>query len=261
MIPAVVGYRPTSTTRSLPWWAALMVMCAAGPDLGSLASYLVFVRQTALPINQLTQQGNFLLARAGRRRAHLHGHGRTAGDRRGHGGAGQRAGKTADGTADRVRGGSTGRWAWCDRRRPDVPLDAAARRRTVPRRQLWLHAGPDRFCRTSRSTPSRGRKSPLSAPRARARPRLPTSSTAFMTCRGRPITYDGMDVRHIEKDDLRRSLGVVLAGHPPVHRHGGGQHPLRQAGRDAGEKLSSRGQNCQRRLLHPPPAAGATTPW
>ena len=31
-------------------------------DLGSLASYLVFVRQTTLPINQLTQQGSFLLA-------------------------------------------------------------------------------------------------------------------------------------------------------------------------------------------------------
>ena len=31
-------------------------------DVGSLASYLVFVRQAAMPINQLTQQGNFLLA-------------------------------------------------------------------------------------------------------------------------------------------------------------------------------------------------------
>ena len=30
-------------------------------DVGALASYLVFVRQAAMPINQLTQQGNFLL--------------------------------------------------------------------------------------------------------------------------------------------------------------------------------------------------------
>jgi len=30
-------------------------------DAGSLASYLVFVRQAAMPINQLTQLGNFLL--------------------------------------------------------------------------------------------------------------------------------------------------------------------------------------------------------
>lgn len=31
-------------------------------DIGSLASYLVFVRQAAAPINQFTQQSNFLLA-------------------------------------------------------------------------------------------------------------------------------------------------------------------------------------------------------
>ncbi len=31
-------------------------------DVGSLASYLVFVRQAACPINQFTQQSNFLLA-------------------------------------------------------------------------------------------------------------------------------------------------------------------------------------------------------
>ena len=30
--------------------------------MGSLASYLVFVRQAAMPINQFTQQSNFLLA-------------------------------------------------------------------------------------------------------------------------------------------------------------------------------------------------------
>ena len=31
-------------------------------QLGALASYLVYVRQTALPINQFTQQLNFILA-------------------------------------------------------------------------------------------------------------------------------------------------------------------------------------------------------
>ena len=31
-------------------------------DMGSLASYLVFVRQAALPINQFTQQSNFILS-------------------------------------------------------------------------------------------------------------------------------------------------------------------------------------------------------
>ena len=31
-------------------------------DVGALASYLVFVRQSVMPINQFTQQTNFLLA-------------------------------------------------------------------------------------------------------------------------------------------------------------------------------------------------------
>ena len=60
MIPAVVsiGYLNYAVIAVV---GGLMVMWGWS-DLGSLASYLVFVRQTTLPINQLTQQGNFLLA-------------------------------------------------------------------------------------------------------------------------------------------------------------------------------------------------------
>ena len=47
-------------------------------DVGSLASYLVFVRQACMPINQLTQQGNFLLDGPRRSRAHLCRHGEEA---------------------------------------------------------------------------------------------------------------------------------------------------------------------------------------
>lgn len=39
-----------------------MMVIAGQSDIGSLASYLVFVRQSAMPINQFTQKGNFLLA-------------------------------------------------------------------------------------------------------------------------------------------------------------------------------------------------------
>ena len=46
---------------SLPWWAASWPF-RDGADVGSLASYLVFVRQTAMPINQFTQQSNLILA-------------------------------------------------------------------------------------------------------------------------------------------------------------------------------------------------------
>ena len=44
------------------------------------------------------------------------------------------------------------------------------------------------------------------------------------------IRYDGININKIKKADLRRSPGHRAAGHPPVHRHGDGEHPLRPAG-------------------------------
>ena len=60
MIPAVVSisYINYAIVAILGGIMALQGMT----DVGSLASYLVFVRQAAAPINQFTQQGNFLLA-------------------------------------------------------------------------------------------------------------------------------------------------------------------------------------------------------
>ncbi len=60
MIPAVVSisYVNYAIVAVLGGIMALKGMT----DVGSLASYLVFVRQAAMPINQLTQQSNFLLA-------------------------------------------------------------------------------------------------------------------------------------------------------------------------------------------------------
>ena len=63
MIPAVVSisYINYAIVAILGGIMALQGMT----DVGSLASYLVFVRQAAAPINQFTQQGNFLQARSG----------------------------------------------------------------------------------------------------------------------------------------------------------------------------------------------------
>ncbi len=60
MVPAVVSisYVNYAIVAVLGGWMAL----AGQTDVGVLASYLVFVRQTALPINQFTQQSNFLLS-------------------------------------------------------------------------------------------------------------------------------------------------------------------------------------------------------
>ncbi len=60
MIPAVVSisYVNYAVVAVLGGFMAI----AGLTDVGALASYLVFVRQTALPINQFTQQSNFLLS-------------------------------------------------------------------------------------------------------------------------------------------------------------------------------------------------------
>ena len=60
MVPAVVSisYVNYAIVAVLGGWMAL----TGQTDLGVLTSYLVFVRQTALPINQFTQQSNFLLS-------------------------------------------------------------------------------------------------------------------------------------------------------------------------------------------------------
>ncbi|MFR7742359.1 MAG: ATP-binding cassette domain-containing protein [Acutalibacteraceae bacterium] len=59
------------------------------------------------------------------------------------------------------------------------------------------------------------------------------------------IRYDGININKIKKPDLRRSLGIVLQDTQPVHRHGHGQHPLRQAGRH-GRGMHRRGEARQR---------------
>ena len=60
MIPAVVSisYVNYAVVAVLGGFMAITWLT----DVGALASYLVFVRQTALPINQFTQQSNFLLS-------------------------------------------------------------------------------------------------------------------------------------------------------------------------------------------------------
>jgi ATP-binding cassette subfamily B protein len=59
MVPATVAISYTNYAVVAVVGAALAIGGHMG--VGSLASYLVFVRQAAMPINQLTQLGNFML--------------------------------------------------------------------------------------------------------------------------------------------------------------------------------------------------------
>ena len=207
MIPAVVsiGYINYAVIAVL---GGVMVM-QGWTDLGSLASYLVFVRQTTMPINQFTQQGNFLLAAlAGAERIFM---------------AMDEPPEVDEGTVDLVPvcqqpdgtltacpdGANTGRWAWCDRSRPAVPfvpLDGDVRFHNVdfgytPGRLilqgLSLYAKP-------------GQKIAFVGSTGAGKTTITNLINRFYDVTAGSITYDGIDVRLIRKDALRRSLGIVL---------------------------------------------------
>ena len=205
MIPAVVtiSYFNYALITVL---GGLMVLWGQS-DLGSLASYLVFVRQSAMPINQLTQQGNFLLvALAGAERIF-----RTM----------EEEPETDEGAVElvnvrRAEDGtltpcleSTGNWAWRDAARPSaplVPLRGDVRFDHVTfgyepgqtvLRDLSLYAKP-------------GQKIAFVGSTGAGKTTITNLINRFYDVTGGTITYDGIDVRDIKKDDLRRSLGIVL---------------------------------------------------
>ena len=205
MIPAVVtiSYFNYAIIAVL---GGLMVLNGQS-DLGSLASYLVFVRQSAMPINQLTQQGNFLLvALAGAERIFRTMEEEPEVDR----GAVElvRVRQEGDGTLTPCRE-STGRWAWRDSARPSaprVPLRGDVRFDHVTfgyepgqtvLRDLSLYAKP-------------GHKIAFVGSTGAGKTTITNLINRFYDVTGGTITYDGIDVRDIRKDDLRRSLGIVL---------------------------------------------------
>ena len=205
MIPAVVtiSYFNYAIIAVL---GGLMVLNGQS-DLGSLASYLVFVRQSAMPINQLTQQGNFLLvALAGAERIFRTMKEEPEVDQ----GAVElvRVRQEADGTLTPCRE-STGRWAWRDSAQPSaplVPLRGDVRFDHVTfgyepgqtvLRDLSLYAKP-------------GHKIAFVGSTGAGKTTITNLINRFYDVTGGTITYDGIDVRDIRKDDLRRSLGIVL---------------------------------------------------
>ena len=205
MIPAVVSisYINYAVIAVL---GGLMVMNGQS-SLGSLASYLVFVRQSALPINQFTQQGNFLLAAlAGAERIF------NVLDEQPETDEGTveivRVEKSADGTLV-PSAGRTGLWAWrdsADPAAPLVPLRGDVRFRDVSfgyipgqttLHDVTLYAKP-------------GQKIAFVGSTGAGKTTITNLINRFYDITSGTITYDGIDVRKIRKSDLRRSLGVVL---------------------------------------------------
>ena len=177
---------------------ALMAL-AGEADVASLASYLVFVRQACMPLNQLTQQGNFLLtALAGAER--IFG----AMELEPEVDEGEVTLVASDVQAARTASGAAG-WAWrIDGE--DVPLAGDVRFYGVdfgykPGQtvlgDLTLFAKP-------------GQKIAFVGSTGAGKTTITNLINRFYEVRDGVITYDGIDVRDIAKSSLRQSLGIVL---------------------------------------------------
>ena len=201
MIPAVVtiSYINYALVAVLGGMMALRGMT----DIGSLASYLVFVRQAALPINQFTQQSNLLLAAL-------------AGAERSFSAMAQQPEEDAGAVRlvnVREENGTlsacpekTGRWAWQNADGALVPLRGDVRFEHVSfgyepghtiLKDISLYAKP-------------GQKIAFVGSTGAGKTTITNLINRFYDVQQGTVTYDGLDIRDIRKDSLRRSLGMVL---------------------------------------------------
>ena len=165
-------------------------------DLGSLASYVVFVRQAALPINQFTQQSNFLLAAlAGAERVFQ---------------VMSLEPEIDEGKVELVLGENVEEnspsWFW---KKPEgglVPLKGDVR---------FDHEDfgytPDRMILKNISLYAKpGQKIAFVGSTGAGKTTITNLINRFYDVQGGSVIYDGIDVRDISKKSLRKSLGIVL---------------------------------------------------
>ena len=176
-------------------------------DLGSLASYLVYVRQSAMPMNQFTQQINFLLAAlSGAERIFE---------------MMEEEPETDEGkiTLCHVRekdgqleeNGSEGRdYAW---KVPDkdggshlVPLKGDVRFTDV----VFGYTSEKKILNGISLYAKPGQKIDFVGSTGAGKTTIINLVNRFYEIQGGTITYDGLDIRDIRKKDLRRSLSMVI---------------------------------------------------
>ena len=201
MIPAVVtiSYINYALVAVLGGMMALRGMT----DIGSLASYLVFVRQAALPINQFTQQSNLLLAAlAGAERIFS----AMAQQPEEDAGAVRLVNVREENGTLSEKKKKTGRWAWQKADGALVPLRGDVRFEHVSfgyepghtiLKDISLYAKP-------------GQKIAFVGSTGAGKTTITNLINRFYDVQQGTVTYDGLDIRDIRKDSLRRSLGMVL---------------------------------------------------
>lgn len=222
MVPATVAISYTNYAVVAVVGAALAIGGHMG--VGSLASYLVFVRQAAMPINQLTQLGNFMLtALAGAERVFSvmeepaeKDEGTVTLERVGAGGyaaangdaADDGAPASADADADptrRMAAGAAG-WQWRREDGTTVPLAGDVRFDDVT---FGYDEGQTVLANLSLFAKP-GQKIAFVGSTGAGKTTITNLINRFYDVRSGKITYDGIDVRDIKKASLRSSLGIVL---------------------------------------------------
>lgn len=207
MVPVVVSisylnYAVSACVGGLFALAGLM-------DIGSLASYLVYVRQSAMPINQCTQQVNFILAAlSGAERIFE---------------MMDEESEVDEGTVTLCRveekpDGSlcecsrkSGLWAW---KMPDeegrdntlIPLTGDVRFEHVVFGYNYKKKILDDISLFAKP----GQKIAFVGSTGAGKTTIINLINRFYEIQGGVITYDGIDITKIRKADLRRSLGFVL---------------------------------------------------
>lgn len=205
MIPAVVSISYV-IYAIISILGGLMVIRGLS-DVGSLASYLVLVRQSAMPINQFTQQGNFLLAAlAGAERIFS---------------TMEEPAESDEGTVELVRvrpdengalipcEENTGHWAWKGTSAPNLPLKLL--RGDVRFDHATFGYEPERTILHDISLYAKpGQKIAFVGSTGAGKTTITNLINRFYDINSGKITYDGIDIQKIKKQDLRRSLGIVL---------------------------------------------------
>ena len=217
MVPATVAISYTNYAVVAVVGAALAI--AGHMGVGSLASYLVFVRQAAMPINQLTQLGNFMLtALAGAERVfsvmeepaekdegtvtleRVGANGDAAAD-----GDAPAAVNAAASSTRRMAAGAAG-WQWRREDGTTVPLAGDVRFEDVT---FGYDEGQTVLANLSLFAKP-GQKIAFVGSTGAGKTTITNLINRFYDVRSGKITYDGIDVRDIKKASLRSSLGIVL---------------------------------------------------
>ena len=172
-------------------------------DVGSLGAYLLYVKQVSQPVAQISQQLNMLLsAAAGAERIFAvmdtpaeTDEGKTVIVRV------EKSGDTLTETSQR-----TGHWAW---KKPDgtlVELRGDVRLNHV----TFSYDGEKTVLRDVSLFAKPGQKIAFVGSTGAGKTTITNLINRFYDVQEGTITYDGIDVKDIAKDSLRRSLGMVL---------------------------------------------------